>query len=199
MPGRPGSIASIAVSTSSVTAPVFAPGNFSTTRRRHWSPPVQMASPINGWWFSTTLVTSPRVTGEVAVPASPTSSGTAASSLAEEIACSWKMLSRWFTVSMNPPVPGFEASRNDRGETSRELPAVAMTCSSVAFSARSRLGSTSTCSWCSRLPQIATFATPSTPVRRGPTTQRANTDISVGVSSLDDISIIATRLFDDSG
>ena len=34
---------------------------------------------------------------------------------------------RWFGVSMKPPVPGVEASRNVSGETQVALPAVLMT------------------------------------------------------------------------
>ena len=39
--------------------------------------------------------------------------------------------SRWFGVSMNPPVPGVDASRKLSGETHSALPVVSMTCSSV--------------------------------------------------------------------
>ena len=37
------------------------------------------------------------------------------------------MPSRWFGVSMKPPVPGVDASRNVSGETHRALPVVLMT------------------------------------------------------------------------
>ena len=37
------------------------------------------------------------------------------------------MPNRWLGVSMKPPVPGVDASRNVRGETQRELPVVLMT------------------------------------------------------------------------
>ena len=71
--------------------------------------------------------------------------------------------SRWLGVSMNPPLPGVDASRKLSGETSWELPVVLTICSSVTPARRSRAGSTCTWSWCSRWPQIATFATPGTP------------------------------------
>ena len=86
---------------------------------------------------------------------------------------------RWFGVSMNPPVPGVDASRNVSGETHRALPAVSMTCSSLTRCWRSRRGSTSTWSWRSRWPQIATLATPGTPISRGRIVQRASTDMSI--------------------
>ncbi len=61
MSPSPGRIASSAASTPSVTSTVLAPGNFSTTRIRHFSPSAQTASPISGWESSTTVVTSPSV------------------------------------------------------------------------------------------------------------------------------------------
>ena len=39
-------------------------------------------------------------------------------------------LSRWFGVSMNPPVPGVEASTKLSGDTHRALPVDSMTCPS---------------------------------------------------------------------
>jgi len=39
--------------------------------------------------------------------------------------------SRWFGPSMNPPVPGVDASRKVSGETSWALPVVLTICDSV--------------------------------------------------------------------
>ena len=100
---------------------------------------------------------------------------------------------------MKPPVPGVEASRKLSGETTCALPAVLMTWLSVTFLSRSRSGSTCTWSCWSRMPQMATFATPGTPIRRGRIVQRAITDRSIGDSSSDESPIISTRLDDDSG
>ena len=63
----------------------------------------------------------------------------------------------------------------------------------------SRSGSTRTWSCRSRLPQMETLATPGTPMSRGLITQRARTDISIGVSSSDVSLSMATLLLDDSG
>jgi hypothetical protein len=49
------------------------------------------------------------------------------------------------------------------------------------------------------MPQMATFATPGTPIRRGFTVQRAITDCSMGDKSGDDRPIMSTRLDDDRG
>ena len=39
----------------------------------------------------------------------------------------WRMPMRWFDVSMNPPVPGVEASTNDSDDTQSALPVVSRT------------------------------------------------------------------------
>ena len=65
--------------------------------------------------------------------------------------------------------------------------------------ARSRSGSTWTWICWSRIPQIATFATPGTPIRRGLTVQRAITDCSIPESSSEESPIINTRLDDERG
>ena len=49
------------------------------------------------------------------------------------------------------------------------------------------------------MPQMATFATPETPIRRGLTVQRAMTDRSIADSRSEDSPIINTRLDDDRG
>ena len=49
------------------------------------------------------------------------------------------------------------------------------------------------------MPQMATFATPGTPIRRGLIVQRAITDCSIGETRSEDSPIISTRLDDDSG
>ncbi len=107
--------------------------------------------------------------------------------------------SRWFAVSMNPPVPGVDASTNDNGENHSALPVDSMTCSSETPRVRSRSGSTCTWSWRSRFPQMATFATPCTPIKRGAITQRASTDILIGDTLFDETPIIIARFVDDRG
>ena len=67
-------------------------------------PVVVSASPISGGWSSTTVATSPSC---IFVPSSvtrPSDSGVVIGEMC------W-MPSRWLAVSMNPPVPGVEASR----------------------------------------------------------------------------------------
>jgi hypothetical protein len=195
-PAMPGARPAIASSTSAVTSRVLAPGNFSTTSSSP-GPSPKTASPISGWWSSTTLVTSPRRS------ARPSSSVSATATLARSpgvtMGRTWRMPRRWLGVSTNPPVPGVEASRKVRGDTARALPAVSTTWLRVMPCSRSRSGSAWTWSWRSRWPQMATFATPGTPIRWGRMVQRASTDSSIGVSFSDDSPIIMTRLVDDSG
>ena len=106
---------------------------------------------------------------------------------------------RWLAVSMNPPVPGVDAWRNVSGDTHSAFPVELMTCSNVTFLAASFCGSTWTCSWRSRCPQIATLATPGTARRRGRIVQRASTPIWIGVSFFDESEIIDVRADDDAG
>ena len=175
---------------------MLAPGNFSTTSSRPVPPPTT-ASPISGWWPSTTCVTSPSRLG---VPPRPVpSTGTAASLWGVTAGRMWRIESRWLAVSMKPPVPGVEASRNESGDTSCALPAVRMTWSSDTCSRASRRGSTSTWSCRSRAPKMETLATPSMPSRRGRIVQRASTDASIGDMPFGSRPIIITRLCDDSG
>ena len=77
------------------------------------------------------------------------------------------MPSRWLDVSMNPPVPGDEASRKLSGETHMALPADWTTWFTVTSAAASFCGSTATCSWRSCWPHITTLATPGTLISRG--------------------------------
>ena len=49
------------------------------------------------------------------------------------------------------------------------------------------------------MPQMATFATPGTPIRRGRTVQREITDRSIGESCFEESPIINTRLDDERG
>jgi hypothetical protein len=100
---------------------------------------------------------------------------------------------------MKPPVPGVDASRWLSGENTWALPAVRTIWSSVTSRSRSCFGSTCTWSCWSRMPQIATFATPGTPIRRGRIVQRASTDLSIAETSSEERPIISTRLDDDSG
>ena len=95
---------------------------------------------------------------------------------------------RWFGPSRNPPAVIDIASRVE-----------VMTSCSVTPLARRRSGSTRTCSCRSRWPQIATFATPGTAMRRGRTVHRASVVRSICESKDDDMPIFMTRLRDDSG
>ena len=65
--------------------------------------------------------------------------------------------------------------------------------------ARSRAGSTSTCSCRSRWPQTDTLATPGTPINRGLMFQRASRDMSIRESSSEVSPTIITRLVDETG
>ena len=96
--------------------------------------------------------------------------------------------SRWFGDSMYPPAATEVASRV----------AVMTSCSVTPF-ARSRSGSTSTCSWRSRWPQIATLATPGIAMRRGRIVHRARVVSSICDSVFEETPIFMTRLKDDSG
>ncbi len=150
---------------------------------------------MSGWWSSTTLATSvsrsrPFVSSTETLPSS---AGLASLS---KTCCTEN---RCWGVSMKPPVPGVDASRKDSGETTWALPAVATTWFSVTFLSRRRSGSTWTWSSRSRWPQIATLATPGTPMSAGFIVQRASTPCWIGVSLSDDSPIIITRLAEDSG
>ena len=57
---RPGRSSSTAASTPFVTSTVLAQGNFSTMSIRP-GPSLITASPISGWWSSTTFATSPEL------------------------------------------------------------------------------------------------------------------------------------------
>ena len=96
-------------------------------------------------------------------------------------------------------MPGVDASTNVSGETHSALPVVSITWMKVTPFCCSRAGSTWTCNWRSRCPQIATFATPGTPVSRGLIVHRARTDSSINESSSDERPIIITRLVEDNG
>ncbi len=100
---------------------------------------------------------------------------------------------------MKPPVPGVEASVKLSGDTHSAFAVLWITWSREMPCPRSFCGSTCTCSCRSRWPQIATFATPGTPIRRGLIFQRASTDMSIRDTSLEDSPIIMTRPVDDSG
>ncbi len=109
------------------------------------------------------------------------------------------MLSRWFAVSKNPPVPGVDASRKVRGDAHRALPVVSIMSWSDSPSLLSRFGSTCTWSCRSRWPQIETFATPGTPRSFGRIVHRASTDISIGDTVVDESRIIMILLVDATG
>ncbi len=106
IPERPGWSFSSAFSTSFVTSSVLAPGNFSTTSI---SPSLSFttASPISGWWSSTTFATSVR-RSRPPVPSTGTLPSSAGVAMLSNTLRTW---SRCCGVSMNPPVPGVDASR----------------------------------------------------------------------------------------
>ena len=85
-----------------------------------------MASPMRGWWSSTTVATSPSVKGR---RRDVSSMATLARSFGSMIGRLCWMPRRWLGVSMNPPVPGVDASRNVSGDTHSALPVERMTCS----------------------------------------------------------------------
>ena len=92
-------------------------GNFSITIRLS-SPPVSTASPISGWWSSTTSATSLRRSG--AAPSTVTFERSPALTIGKM----WRTSSRCLGVSIQPPVPGVEAWRNVSGDTHMALPVV---------------------------------------------------------------------------
>src|SRR5437867_1166331 len=100
---------------------------------------------------------------------------------------------------MNPPVPGVDASMKLKEDTHSAFPVVSRICSRETCLSLSVLGSTWTWSCRSRWPQIATLATPGTPISRGAIVQRDSTDIWIGDKVFDDSPTIITRLVDDMG
>ena len=110
-----------------------------------------------------------------------------------------RICSRCCGVSMKPPLPGVDASRKLSGETSCELPVVSTIWASVRPFFFSLAGSTCTCSWCSRWPQMATFATPWTPSSRGLIVHRASTPSSVGDRVSEESPTSITRPAEESG
>ena len=191
IPDSPGDSAASAASTSAVTCAVSASGSLSITSRM-FSAPFTDASPISGWWSSTTSATSP-------IRVEPPATATPASASAVVIGETCCTLSRWFGVSTKPPVPGVDASTKLSGETHKALPVVSISWVSVTSLAFNLAGSTCTCSCRSRWPQIDTFATPGMPSSRGRICHRASTDISIGETVDDDRPIIETRLTDERG
>ncbi len=154
IPARPGRRASRASSMPLVTSRVWAVGSFSTMSMRPGLP-LTMASPMSGWWSSTTLVTSPRRRGAPSAPlAGPLSSdgsmGTPARSVGVMSGETWRTASRWLGASKNPPVPGDEASRKLSDETHSEFPAVLTIWDRETPLSSRRFGSTWTWSWRSR-------------------------------------------------
>ena len=158
---RPGCISAMASSTPSVTSRVLAHGSFSTMSISP-SPPLMTASPISGWWSILTSATSFRARTDP----SSVGIGTSARSSGPRMASRWAMLSRWFGVSIIPPVPMYPPSEKRRRPASRAFAVVSITSSRDALLSRSRSGSTCTWSISNRSPQIGTFATPGTRSRR---------------------------------
>ena len=135
----------MASSTFFVTVMVSASGNFWITRNSVGV--ASTASPMRGWWSSMTCVTSPSRMG-VLVPSIETWPRLSAVVIGSTC---WTAR-RWFLPSMNPPVPGVDASTKVSGETHSALPAVSMTWVRVTSLPRSFEGSTCTWSCRSRSP-----------------------------------------------
>ena len=136
------------------------------------------------------------------VRSGPPSSGwiaTPARSSAERIGRMCWIARRCWGVSMKPPVPGVDASRKVSGDTHSALPVVSTRWSRLTPRSRSRIGSARTCSCRSRWPKIATLATPGTAISRGWIVQRARTDISIGVRSVELSPTIMNRFSDERG
>ena len=94
------------------------------------------------------------------------------------------MPSRWFGVSMKPPVPGVDASRKVSGETHSALPVVRMTWFRATPRSAQPPRVDLDLQLALALPQMATLATPGTPISRGRIVQRASTDMSMGDRSV---------------
>jgi hypothetical protein len=101
---------------------------------------------MSGWWSSTTLATW----SSLSLLAPVSSMVTEDSPFAVVIGETCWIANRWLEVSMNPPVPGVEASTKVSGDTHRALPVVLITWLSVTPFWRSRAGSTCTCNCRSR-------------------------------------------------
>ena len=110
-----------------------------------------------------------------------------------------RMPSRCWAVSMNPPVPGVDASTKLNDDTHSEFAGGFEDLQQRNLLSCNRFGSTCTCSCRSRWPQIATLATPGTPIKRGIIVQRASTPIWIRETSFEDSPIIMTRPVDDRG
>src|ERR1044071_2235881 len=100
---------------------------------------------------------------------------------------------------MKPPEPGEDASKKVNGETHNAFPVVSTICWRETPLVCNSSGFTNTCSCRSRLPQIATWATPGTPIKRGAMVQRASTDMSIRDRSLEESPTIMNRLAEDNG
>ena len=100
---------------------------------------------------------------------------------------------------MKPPVPGTAACMYDRGEYHSASPVVVMMSSTETFFWASLAGSTITCNCSSRCPQMATFATPGTPISLGTIVHLASTDMFMSDIVFEDRPIIMTRPEEDVG
>ena len=78
----------------------------------------------------------------------------------------WRIPSRWFGVSMNPPVPMNPPSENFSRPASRAFDVTSITVSSGTLALSSFPGSTSTWYALMRSPHIGTLATPGIRSRR---------------------------------
>ncbi len=157
IPGRPGWSFSIASSTPRVTSMVLAPRYFWTISMMP-RPSSITASPNSGPW---SMTTSPRSSSLSTRPFRSTT-GTFARSSGAKIGCTCRMLKRCPPSSTKPPVPITAPSEYRSSPASRASPVAPMTLSSETSYFRSSCGSTWTCRWGRRSPQIATWATPGT-------------------------------------
>lgn len=194
MPCNPGSSSASAASTSRVSSRVLPHGNFSTMSIRP-GPSLMTASPMSGWWSMSTLATWPRVR----TWPSRWASGIFASVSGVVIGRTLATLRRWLGVSTNPPVPIIAPSENCSSPESRASAVTVISWFSVIPFWSSLSGSTWTCSISSRSPQMATFATPGTCIRRWRIRQYDVIDMSMREYSSDDKPIFIARLVAESG
>ena len=163
-------------------------------------PSSMIASPFMcGWWSRTMVATSPSSTGGLPLGIS---SGILARPAGVRLGRTWRMPSRWFGVSMKPPVPISWPLTCFSMPMSRASDVASMMPLMVALCWRILSASACTCSTFQRSPQMATLATPGTIISLGLTVQYAVSAVSMRFCvdlSLTVMPIFMTRLVEDSG
>ena len=181
-----------------VTSTCWRSGSFSTTSMRPVASLLRTASPISGWWSSTTLATSPSVS---AGPRRIVSSiGTLARSAGvddrRDVLDAEPLVGR----VDEPAGAGRRCLQEVSGETHSALPVVSMTCSSETFLSsqllRDRPGPAAAARAGPRWPRWPRRARPSGAAgsSSGPARRSRSSD-----SSFEESPIIMTRLVDDGG